>query len=237
MKNIQKEKTLKSLEILHTYIHYYTDKRGVELRKKVSNEKKIWKNAGVTLVVLVITIIVLMILAAVGISLINGEDGLFNKSKQAGDEYIARVQEEKNELSYYTNYIESYINGERATYEERIAALETQVTALNALINGKNVEMVTAWSGTNNSGTVSLGTYNLFDYDYIVLTARNNKNKFTQTCFNSIGALSIGDSIAVYNDAWYTYYTVTDGSTLTYNTSIQSGQYDYLERVELIKFN
>ena len=50
--------------------------------------KKInWKERGITLLVLVVTIIVLLILAGTAISLTLGEDGIFKKAQDAVDKY------------------------------------------------------------------------------------------------------------------------------------------------------
>ncbi len=58
-------------------------------------------NRGITLISLVITIILLIILAGIGINLSIGENGLFNKAKYAKEKYLnAQVEEERalNEL-------------------------------------------------------------------------------------------------------------------------------------------
>ena len=45
-------------------------------------------NRGITLISLVITIILLIILAGIGINLSLGEDGLFNKAKYSKGKYL-----------------------------------------------------------------------------------------------------------------------------------------------------
>ena len=55
------------------------------------------KNAGITLIALIITIIILLILAVVTINLILGENGLFNTAKQAGEDYKQAGAREKLE--------------------------------------------------------------------------------------------------------------------------------------------
>ena len=56
------------------------------------------KERGITLVVLVVTIIVLLILAGTAISLTLGEDGIFKKAKDAVDKYKDVAENEKNML-------------------------------------------------------------------------------------------------------------------------------------------
>ena len=62
-------------------------------------------NKGITLVALVITIIVLLILAGVGISSLTGEDGLIEKAKQAAEEYEQASQEEADTVNGLLNMI------------------------------------------------------------------------------------------------------------------------------------
>ncbi len=55
------------------------------------------KERGITLIALIITIIILLILAGVTINLILGENGLFNTTKQAGEDYKQAGAREKLE--------------------------------------------------------------------------------------------------------------------------------------------
>ncbi len=57
------------------------------------------KNKGITLMVLVITIIVMLILAGVAISMTIGENGIFSKSKQGAEIYKNSVNSETNHLN------------------------------------------------------------------------------------------------------------------------------------------
>ncbi len=54
---------------------------------------------GITLVALVITIIVLIILAGVSIALLLGDDGLINKTKQAGENYQKAANAEVSDIA------------------------------------------------------------------------------------------------------------------------------------------
>jgi len=70
-----------------------------ELSKKIKNNRRgdQWSPSGITLVALVVTIIILLILAGIAINLSIGENGLFERAKQAKDKYA--------------NYVRFYING------------------------------------------------------------------------------------------------------------------------------
>ena len=63
-------------------------------------------NKGITLVALVITIIVLLILAAVGIGAIAGPEGLIAKAKQAAEGYNDAAQEEAQTINEILNMID-----------------------------------------------------------------------------------------------------------------------------------
>ncbi|MBO5478238.1 MAG: type II secretion system protein [Clostridia bacterium] len=66
---------------------------------------------GVTLVALVVTIIILLILAAVTISLTVGQDGIITKAQQAGKNYLEAQEYEQQQLAEFTNQTENIING------------------------------------------------------------------------------------------------------------------------------
>lgn len=57
------------------------------------------KERAITLISLVITIIILIILAGVGINLSLGENGIFRRAKEAKDKHLASVEDEQRELN------------------------------------------------------------------------------------------------------------------------------------------
>jgi hypothetical protein len=61
------------------------------------------KNAGVTLVALVITIIVLLILAGVTINLTIGDGGIIKTAQQAGKNYVEAAENEQTQLAEFWN--------------------------------------------------------------------------------------------------------------------------------------
>lgn len=62
---------------------------------------------GITLVALVITIIILLILAGVTISLTLGDNGIFNKTKNAAQNYKDQQQSELNLVNDLNQYIDN----------------------------------------------------------------------------------------------------------------------------------
>ena len=65
-----------------------------------------YKEAGITLVALVVTIIVLLILAGVTISLALGDNGIIGKAQEASNMYANATKDEKNALNELTSEIE-----------------------------------------------------------------------------------------------------------------------------------
>ena len=66
---------------------------------------------GITLIALVVTIVVLLILAGVSLSLVLGENGLINKSKEARDKYAEAAKNEQSELNKVDEWLEENISG------------------------------------------------------------------------------------------------------------------------------
>ena len=77
--------------------------------------RKGFKETGITLISLVVTIIILLILAGVTIGVATNGTGLFEKAKLATDEYNNSVEKENIDIQTYSNNIESAINGNRDT--------------------------------------------------------------------------------------------------------------------------
>ena len=73
-----------------------------ELSKKRSLQEK-----GITLIALVVTIIILLILAGVTISQITGNEGLFQRTKQATEQYEKESLREEMRLAILDKQIEN----------------------------------------------------------------------------------------------------------------------------------
>jgi type II secretory pathway pseudopilin PulG len=66
---------------------------------------------GITLVALVITIIILLILAAISIATLTGQNGLFNRAKQAKNNTLDSQVAENAALNSYEVGINEALNG------------------------------------------------------------------------------------------------------------------------------
>lgn len=71
------------------------------------------QNAGITLVALVITIILLLILAGITINTLSNT-GIFEKAKEAREKYQNAQNEEEMQLAKYGNKIDSYVENARS---------------------------------------------------------------------------------------------------------------------------
>ena len=66
---------------------------------------------GITLIALVITIIILLILAGISIATLTGENGLFNRAKQAKNNTLDAQRTENLALNSYEEAINNVLNG------------------------------------------------------------------------------------------------------------------------------
>ena len=70
------------------------------------------KNKGITLLALIITIIILLILAAVTLNLTIGENGVFTKAKYAKEQYEKAQEKEQKQLNNLYSEMKIATNGE-----------------------------------------------------------------------------------------------------------------------------
>ena len=173
------------------------------------------KENGITLIALILTIIILIILAGISInSLVN--KGLFTKAKLASEEYKNAQENEKMQISKYSNNIDEYIDGTRYLQVEQIEAYKA--------------------SSTTQQETLSLGTNNITNFDYILLTAKNpNDRNGILTNYVCIQDIEIGtSSIWITSDGFSLQYKVEDNYTLK---RVWNGNSDwYITSIRLIKF-
>lgn len=66
---------------------------------------------GITLVALVITIIILLILAGITVATLSGDNGLFNRAKQAKNNTIDAQEAENEAIKSYNNAIDNALEG------------------------------------------------------------------------------------------------------------------------------
>lgn len=103
------------------------------------------KQGGITLIVLVITIIILLILAGITIATLTGKNGILNKSKTAVNETDKQTATEKINLKITTAQIDMYAKEQRMPTLQEMAntfckdneiqyvVLESKVSTLNEI--------------------------------------------------------------------------------------------------------
>ena len=72
-------------------------------------QKSYWKSAGITLIALVITIIVLLILAGVSIAMLTGNNGILTQAKLAKENTALAKEDEENKLAKNNEYISAQL--------------------------------------------------------------------------------------------------------------------------------
>ena len=77
---------------------------------KLNMKKNYLKQRGITLIALVITIAVLLILAAVSISALFGDSGIIDRAKEAQSETNQATERDKKEIKELSNWLDSKIN-------------------------------------------------------------------------------------------------------------------------------
>ncbi len=152
-------------------------------------------NHGITLISLVITIILLIILAGVGINLALGENGLFNKAKYAKEKYLnSQVEEEKalNELYEELGLLGDLPENTPETEAGKIVRMpNTWETTLPAYVSDKDGKEVVSSrkvasvyavsAGNGNTIPVPLGFYYVggtIDSGVVISDNKEDQNKY-----------------------------------------------------------
>ena len=180
------------------------------------------KNEGITLVALVITIIILIILATIGISLALGENGLIEKTKVGGKQYQNSANEERNELNSVLNFINNIDGIDNNNNNNNV---EENVEKYYLFKDGDEYTDVTGgwklnyygyldsplWSKTSNNTVLHGGTYLKNSYDTqgsaMVTSSKIDLSEYSKIClkmeivtdnYNAgsiFGEISFGNSI------------------------------------------
>ena len=113
------------------------------------------KDKGITIIALVVTIVALLILAAVAISLIKGQDGLFAKADNSAKRYTEESQNEEDRIQE----ILANTNGDETVTLTRSELAEIR-NAISTLQNNYNalLSTVSTLQGTPNVGTINYTT-------------------------------------------------------------------------------
>ncbi|MBR6034034.1 MAG: hypothetical protein IKP28_04800 [Clostridia bacterium] len=110
------------------------------------------KEAGITLIALVITVIVLLILAGVAISMATSQDSIFEKSNTATSTWNNKVSEEETSITGLLNYMNGLLPTE----------VDFEAKKTEALANRQETEAI-AIGTDGNPVDLSLWAYDIVD--------------------------------------------------------------------------
>ncbi len=96
-----------------------------------------YKEKGITLIALVITIIILLILAGVTLTTALGQNGLFERAKYAGEKYKESEADEAEKLGDVEKEIDKIVDGQDPTEEGKGPNGKVLVTTLKTTNHGK----------------------------------------------------------------------------------------------------
>lgn len=114
------------------------------------------ENKGITLVALVVTVIVLIILAAVTINLVVGQNGIITRAQQGTENYKQAEQDEQDMLEGIDSYIDIYIGGFNNKKGVNSPKLGSEMVAVywddegNEIFQGDTEFKINDWYDYNN---------------------------------------------------------------------------------------
>ena len=214
------------------------------------NKGKSKSEKAITLIALVITIVVLIILAGVTISLNLGENGIFNKAKQARENYMIATNEEKSLLANID--IDSLTDGNTGSSREdtdKIAQLEKKIKELEQEYD-KYKEGITSTLTENGTPTQKNDSVEVVSNNIeMAIKQAKEKNEYTEmyNVFYYVvnGSFRNFEYYPVFNNdsnkkisinpatSYSTVTTVTANSDCTLD--IYSWSYDVREKISLKK--
>ncbi len=179
-------------------------------------EKNMYKKEkGITLVALVITVVIMLILAAVAIGSVTG-DGLFNRTRQAAEAYENASKKESDQIQTLMNEIDEYLTGNtdnEGVDPEEVAVVGDFVNySVQVDSNGNDVidegETYDKWRilDLDNNGHMEIVCYNGPDFTLGSNTASTAKTRYA----NAIQILN--DESIPYGEGTYGYSTRHLGS-------------------------
>ena len=176
------------------------------------------KQRGITLIALVITIVVLLILAAISFAAIAGDDGILERARQAKEKTEAAQDIEKTQLGLGSAFIDKWAHGNEESYNNMINEIMTAGMMPKGLIK---VEKKYNYS-TNNWEDI---LYLIVEYkgSYYTTNFNNSSPSGIEEMLNNMVATSIAD-LKEENEVFLTVWTV-DNSCLD-NGIVLEDSYD-----------
>ena len=123
--------------------------------------KKLKQNQGITLIALVVTIVVLLILAATSISMLTGENGIITQAQDAKENNRRGEAEEEIYLYWneaqinYTDTIEQKVNLLQKRMQEKDANATANIQEQNIAVNYKGYDIFLPYNDANFLGSIT----------------------------------------------------------------------------------
>ena len=202
-----------------------------ELEKKHNKKEK-----GITLVALVITVVIMLILAAVAIGSVTG-DGLFNRTRQAAEAYENASKKESDQIQELMNEIDEYLteeNDNEGVDPGEVAVVGDFVNySVKVDSNGNDVidegETYDKWRilDLDNNGHMEIVCYNGPEF---TLGSDTDKNRAKSDYANAIKILN--DESVPYGEGTYGYSTRHLGSDPSNPNSYETIDESYIKYYE-----
>ena len=200
-------------------------------------EKNMYKKEkGITLVALVITVVIMLILAAVAIGSVSG-DGLFSKTRQAAEAYENTSKKESDQIQTLMNEIDEYLTGNTGNEgvdPEEVAVVGDFVNySVQVDSNGNDVidegETYDKWRilDFDNNGHMEIVCYNGPNFK---LGESGNETKSKSDYANLIKILN--DESIPYGEGTYGYSTRHLGSDPSNPSSYETIDESYVKFYE-----
>lgn len=127
-------------------------------------KKKIINISGITLIALVITIVVLIILAAVAINLSLGNNGIFNRAKEARKKHLNGQLAESAEIDKVSNEIDSHVG---ANSRDTVTISQEEYEIIKPKSLGRATLLMKSSNNNLTRTTLDLKSFtNSFEEDY-----------------------------------------------------------------------
>ena len=182
------------------------------MRKFKQNLKS--NNKGITLIALVITIVVMLILAAVAIRLTLGKNGIISRSKYAKESYQNAQEEEKQKIS--VDIIDGLIDAKL----KKIDGVDSVTLAVDDTISSSKLK-VTATVQTSKE--VNIQSYEYFIYKGDQLITKKNATENNCTLEGLEAGQEYNIIVAIYNDQ----SNANRSDVLTYTKKALWDKYNY----------
>lgn len=171
------------------------------LKNKKTNHKK---TAGITLIALVVTIIVLLILAGISIMMLSGNNGILNRATQAKEATRGSEVQETVRLEATNNTTSDYIGGEKKSRAKVIEELHDM-----GKLTDDEVDML-----TDEENPVDVITIGGITIDFSVLGTSSNSNTLVAMFRNGEGctAENCTDPTHLHIGDYVNYTNPTSGS-------------------------